>query len=82
MMEPNGPIATALSLFPLSTPVAMMSRLSAGGVPWWHPWLAAVLLALTAVLVVKAVAGMFRAQTLLSGQPIKARTYLKALFGK
>ncbi|MBN2386898.1 MAG: ABC transporter permease [Anaerolineales bacterium] len=81
-VEPNGPIATVLSLFPLSAPVAMMARLPAGGVPWWHPPLAAVLLALTAWLIVRMVAGMFRAQALLSGQPIQVKTYFRALFGK
>lgn len=80
--EPNGPIATVLSIFPLSAPVAMMARLASGGVPWWHPLLAALLLALTAVLIVRAVAGMFRAQALLSGQPIKIKTYLQALLGR
>lgn len=82
MSEPNGPIATGLSLFPLSTPVAMMARLAAGGVPWWQPPLAAVLLTLTAVFIVRAVAGMFRAQSLLSGQPIKVGNFLKALAGR
>jgi ABC-2 type transport system permease protein len=82
MTDPNGPIATGFSLFPLSTPVAMMARLAAGGVPWWQPPLAAVLLALTAILIVRAVAGMFRAQSLLSGQPIKVGIFLKALAGK
>jgi len=80
--DPNGPIATGLSLFPLSTPVAMMARLAAGVVPWWQPPLAALLLVLSAVLIVRAVAGMFRAQALLSGQSIKVRTYLNALLGK
>ena len=82
MNDPNGPIATGLSLFPLSAPVAMMARLSAGGVPWWHPPLAAVLLALTAVVIVRLVADMFRAQALLSGQALKVKTYFQALFGK
>jgi len=82
MSEPNGPLATGLSLFPLSTPVAMMARLVAGGVPWWQPPLAAVLLALTAALIVRAVAGMFKAQSLLSGQPIKVGNFLKALTGR
>jgi len=82
MTDPNGPIATGLSLFPLSAPVAMMARLSAGGVPWWHPPLAAVLLALTAVVIVRLVANMFRAQALLSGQAIKVKTYFRALFGR
>jgi ABC-2 type transport system permease protein len=82
MQAPNGTIAIALSLFPLSSPVAMMARLSAGGVAWWQPLLAAVLLAGTAVLIVRAVAGMFRAQALLSGQGFKIKTYLQALAGK
>ncbi|MCX6038732.1 MAG: ABC transporter permease [Chloroflexi bacterium] len=82
MQAPNGTIATVLSLFPLSAPVAMMARLSAGGVAWWQPLLAAALLAATAVLIVRAVAGMFRAQALLSGQAFKLKTYLRALAGK
>lgn len=79
---PNGIGSTILSLFPLTAPVAMMTRLAAGGVPLWQPVLAAVLLAITALLVVRAVAGMFRAQTLLSGQPLNARIFFKALLGK
>ncbi|MCX6033612.1 MAG: ABC transporter permease [Chloroflexi bacterium] len=82
MQAPNGMIAIALSLFPLSSPVAMMARLSAGGVAWWQPWLAAVLLAVTIVLIVRLVAGMFSAQALLSGQTFNLKTYLRALAGK
>jgi ABC-2 type transport system permease protein len=82
MQAPNGAIAVTLSLFPLSAPVAMMARLSAGGVAWWHPWLAAVLLAVTTVLIVRAVAGMFRAQSLLSGQEFNVKRYFRALAGK
>lgn len=79
---PHGSIATALSIFPLTAPVAMMARLSLGGVAWWQPWLALILLALTAVLIVRAVAGMFRAQTLLSGQEFNVKKYFRALAGK
>ena len=82
MQAPNGAIATGLSLFPLSAPVAMMARLSAGGVPWWQAPLAAVLLLLTAVLILRGVAGMFRAQSLLSGQGFKLKSYLRALMGR
>ena len=82
MQEPNGAIATGLSLFPLSAPVAMMARLSAGGVPGWQAPLSAVLLALTAVLILRGVAGMFRAQALLSGQGFKMKMYFRALVGK
>jgi ABC-2 type transport system permease protein len=82
MQAPNGPIAVVLSLFPLSAPVAMMARLSAGGVEWWQPWLAVTLLAGSAVVIVRAVAGMFRAQALLSGQAFNLKIFLRALVGK
>lgn len=82
MQDPNGPIATGLSLFPLSAPVAMMARLSAGGVPWWQPILAAALLAGSSVVIVRAVANMFRSQALVSGQTFKTKTYFSALFGR
>lgn len=79
---PHGTVSTALSIFPLTAPIVMMTRLSAGGVPWWQPPLAIILLALTVILVVRAVAGMFRAQTILSGQPFKIQLFLKALIGR
>jgi ABC-2 type transport system permease protein len=79
---PNGTVSTALSIFPLTAPVVMMTRLSAGGVPWWQPPVAAVLLALTVALVVRAVSGMFRAQTILSGQPFNVKLFLKTLAGR
>ena len=80
--EPNGLLATILSIFPLTAPVTMMTRLSAGVVPFWQTLLAAVLLAATAWFVVRAVAGMFRAQTILSGQPFSRKLFINALLGK
>jgi ABC-2 type transport system permease protein len=80
--EPNGPLATALSLFPLTAPITMMARLAAGDVPWWQPPLAAALLAITAYLAMRAVAGMFRAQTLLSGQAFSVGRFFAALAGR
>jgi len=80
--DPHGGISTFMSLFPLTAPVAMMTRLSAGGVPFWQPVLSAVLLAGTALLVVRAVAGMFRAQVLLSGQSFNRKMFFRALMGK
>jgi ABC-2 type transport system permease protein len=80
--HPDEALATALSLFPLTAPVAMMTRLATGQVPWWQPAVAALLLGATAFLIVRAVAGMFRAQTLLSGQPFSTRRFLAALLGR
>jgi ABC-2 type transport system permease protein len=80
--EPHGLVSTIMSLFPFTAPVAMMTRLSAGGVPVWQPILSAVLLAGTAILIVRSVARMFRAQSLLSGQSVNAKVFFKALLGR
>lgn len=80
--QPNGTLSVALSLFPLTSPLAMITRLGAVNVPFWQPLLAAMLQAVTAVIIVKAVAGMFRAQNLLSGQSFNTRLFFKALLGK
>jgi ABC-2 type transport system permease protein len=80
--DPNGPLALGLSLFPLTAPVTMMSRLAAGAVPLWQPLLSAVLLAFTAYLILRGVAGMFRAQYLLSGQSFNLKRFAMALLGK
>jgi len=67
---------------PFTAPIAMMTRLAAGSIPWWQPALAAALLAVTALFVVRAVAGMFRAQTLLSGQQFSVKRFWGALLGR
>ena len=82
IQNPNSLVAVILSLFPLTAPVAMMTRLSAGSVPLWQTVLSAVLLAITAVVIVRSVARMFRAQTILSGQPFSRKLFFSALFGQ
>jgi len=80
--EPHGAFSLGLSLFPLTSPIAMMTRLSAGGVPLWQPLLACGLLGATVVIVIRMVARMFHAQTLLSGQTFNVGRYFKALLGR
>lgn len=82
IQSPNGGLSTALSLFPLTAPTTMMLRLSAANVPLWQILLAVALLVITSLLVIRAVAGMFRAQTLLSGQQFKMKRFFLALIGK
>ena len=82
IQKPNGPLSVFLSLFPLTSPVTMMTRLSATVVPIWQPLLALALLVGTAYLVMRSVSGMFRAQNLLSGQPFKLKIFFKALLGR
>jgi ABC-2 type transport system permease protein len=80
--SPNGGIATFLSLFPLTAPVGMMTRLSAGTVPLWQIMVSVGLLIFTAVLIVRAVSGLFRAQTLLSGKEFSLGLFFRSLAGR
>lgn len=80
--ESDGALAVGLSLFPLTAPVAMMTRLAAGPVALWQIGLSAAILLLTIFLTIRSVAGLFRAQTLLSGQSFKMKMLFKALAGR
>jgi ABC-2 type transport system permease protein len=82
IQEPDGALAVSLSLFPLTAPVAMMTRLAATNVPLWQTILSATLLMVSAILILRAVASMFRAQTLLSGQPFSLKLLFSALMGR
>jgi ABC-2 type transport system permease protein len=82
IQEPNGTISMILSLFPLTAPVAMMTRLAASTIPLWQPLLAVLLGVLTALFIIRAVAGMYRAQVLLAGQEFKIGLFFRALLGR
>jgi ABC-2 type transport system permease protein len=82
IQDPNSTLSLALGMIPFTAPIAMMTRLAAGGIPWWQPVLAAVLLLGTAIFIVRAVSGMFRAQTLLSGQAFSAKRFWGSLLGR
>ncbi|MGA3039939.1 MAG: ABC transporter permease [Bryobacteraceae bacterium] len=73
MQQPNGPISTALSLFPPFTPMLMLLRqaMPAGGVPAWQPWVGLLgVLAFTFIMVVAA-ARIFRVAILVQGKTPK-----------
>ena len=80
--NPNGTLAVVLSLFPLTAPVAMMTRLAAAQVPVWQTGLSVALLFLTVIFFVRGIAGLFRAQNLLTGQSFSLRVFFKAMSGK
>ncbi len=77
--NPHGWLATALSLFPLTSPIVAIWRMVQGGIPSWQIYLAVGLLIVTTILIVRAVARMFRVAELLSGQSFQLKRYLKAL---
>lgn len=56
-------------------------RLTDSVVPLWQLLLSVSLTYLTAYLVLRAVAAMFHAQNLLSGQPFSTKRYFQALVG-
>jgi ABC-2 type transport system permease protein len=68
---PDGPLATLLSLFPLTAPTSMVTRLVVSEVPVWQPAVGLLGLALTAYLFVLIAARFFRAETLLSTSPLR-----------
>lgn len=80
--NPNGLLAVGLSLFPLTAPVTMMLRLVLIPVPGWQLLLSVLLLLLAAVVILRAVASMFRAQTMLSGQPLSLGYITRLILGR
>jgi ABC-2 type transport system permease protein len=77
--QPNGLLAIGLSLFPLTSPVTMMLRLTVTTVPLWQLLLSVIILLLTAILILRAVASLFRAQTMLSGQPLSLKNIFRLI---
>jgi ABC-2 type transport system permease protein len=64
--EPHGTISLVLSLFPLSAPSAMVTRLAVAQVPVWQLVVSLLGLAVTAYLFVVLAGRFFRAGNLLS----------------
>jgi hypothetical protein len=60
----------------------MIARMTQTAVPLWQATLAAVLQLLAAILIVRMVARLFRAQHLLSGQPFSVQHYFRVLLGR
>jgi ABC-2 type transport system permease protein len=76
---PQSALAVALSLFPYSAPVAMLMRMTATAVPAWQLVVSLALLGLATVGTIRLMARLFRAQTLLSGEPLSVRRFWEAL---
>lgn len=80
--EPDGPAALALSLFPLTAPLAMPMRLVATDVPAGQ-WLSGLLITTAfGVGVTLLVARIFRGQNLLSGQSLSLGHIWRTLRGR
>ncbi|HUI80540.1 MAG TPA: ABC transporter permease [Bryobacteraceae bacterium] len=68
LQQPNGGMSTALSLFPLFTPILMMMRQSMpGGVPAWQPWVGLAGVLVFSLVGTWAAARIFRIGILFQG---------------
>jgi ABC-2 type transport system permease protein len=68
LRDPQGRVAHVLSYIPLTTPVTMMLRIGAGGVPWWEIPLTLALLAGTVWVALHFAARVFRTALLMYGK--------------
>jgi ABC-2 type transport system permease protein len=82
IQDPNGPFAVALSFIPLTSPVAMLTRMAVEDIPIWQVFLSAGILILFAIWVIRVISVLFRGQVILGGQPFSRTRFLKALIGK
>jgi ABC-2 type transport system permease protein len=72
MQQPNGVLATVLSLFPPFTPMLMLLRKALPGeVPAWQPWVSLVGVLACAAGTVWVAARIFRVAILMQGKPPK-----------
>ncbi|MCB0117291.1 MAG: ABC transporter permease [Caldilineaceae bacterium] len=78
---PNGTLAVALSLFPLTSPPSMIARLASTDVPFWQPAVGVVGLAITTYLAILLSARFFRADTLLSNAAMSWGNLFRAVRG-
>ncbi len=74
--EPNHWLTLTMSLFPLSAPSAMVTRLAVGSVPLWQNLVSLIGLVLTTYLFVVLAARFFRAGNLLSGASFNLKRLL------
>lgn len=77
---PFSSFTTFMTVFPFTSPVVMLTRLSVGAVPVWQLIACIALLVGTVVIVIRGVSNLFSSQYLLSGQKMDIRLFLKTVF--
>ena len=77
--DPNGPVVTFLTLFPLTSPITVILRMGLGVIPTWQLLLSIVLLLLTSLFVTWASARIFRWALLLYGKRPSPRELIRVI---
>jgi ABC-2 type transport system permease protein len=72
-------VAVFLSIFPLTAPSSMMTRLTTGNVPIWQILISLIGLAITAYFFVALSARLFRADNLLSSESFSLKRLMKEI---
>ncbi|MCL4256605.1 MAG: ABC transporter permease, partial [Anaerolineae bacterium] len=80
--DPNGGVAVFMSLFPITSPMAMVMRTSVTDVPVGELILSIGILTVTVVGMLWFAARLFRQHTLLAGAGFKLRDIPRLVFGK
>ncbi|MDU0371657.1 ABC transporter permease [Hymenobacter endophyticus] len=80
--NPNGQVAFWMSMFPLTSPIAMMMRLPFGGVPMWQLGLSMLLLIVGFVGTIWLAARIYRVGILMYGKKVTYGELSKWLFYK
>jgi ABC-2 type transport system permease protein len=80
--DPNGPVATALSLFPFTAPAAMIIRMGFAPVPEWQIAVSIALLVLSGLFFAWAGARIFRWGLLLYGKSFNLREVISVVRGQ
>ncbi len=81
--EPNSSMSVFLSIFPLTSSVVMMARLTITPVPLWQIGLSLAILIATVYFIVRGVSNLFSSQTLLSGQKFNMKSFFRTIvFGR
>jgi ABC-2 type transport system permease protein len=76
--DPQGTLPLVLSLFPLTAPSAMVTRLALAPIPFWQVAVSLGGVILTAYLFVSLAARFFRADNLLSGEAFSLKRFFSA----
>jgi len=79
IQQPNSTLTVILSIFPLTAPSTMMARIANIPVPLWQILLSLGLLILTAIFLIRGIAGLFRTQNMLSGSPFSLKRFFRLL---
>ena len=77
---PFSTYTTFMTLFPFTSPVVMLTRLSVGPVPAWQLIASIALLIGAVIIVIRGVANLFSSQYLLSGQKMNISLFLRTVF--